>query len=124
MISIPAELVKALPPIPGVSFVSLHHGPAGNGLSLPNLTPLMTDYAETAALVANLDLVVAVDTSIAHLAGALGTPARVLLPFAPDWRWMLGRSDTPWYRSVRLFRQTRAGDWSGVLAEVMATVTP
>jgi hypothetical protein len=122
--SIPVELVRPLPVIPGVSFVSLQHGPADNGLDLPNLTPWMTDYAETAALVANLDLVVSVDTSIAHLAGALGKPALVLLPFAPDWRWMLGRSDSPWYHSVRLVRQTRAGDWSGVLAEVMAALAP
>jgi ADP-heptose:LPS heptosyltransferase len=79
----------------------------------------MTDYAETAALVANLDLVVTVDTSVAHLAGALGRPALVLLPFAPDWRWMLGRCDSPWYRSLRLFRQPEPGDWSSVLREVM-----
>jgi tetratricopeptide (TPR) repeat protein len=120
--SIAAELVRPLPVIPGMSFVSLHHGPADDGLGLPNLTPWMTDYAQTAALVENLDLVVTVDTSIAHLAGALGKPALVLLPFAPDWRWMLGRSDSPWYRSVRLVRQTRAGDWSSPLAEVMGTL--
>jgi Flp pilus assembly protein TadD len=122
--SVPVELVRPLPAIPGVSFVSLQHGPADNGLGLPNLTPWMTDYAQTAALVANLDLVIAVDTSIAHLAGALGKPVRVLLPYAPDWRWMTGRSDSPWYTSVHLFRQARAGDWGGVLAEVMAGLAP
>nr|WP_294522989.1 tetratricopeptide repeat protein [uncultured Rhodopila sp.] len=117
--SIPPELADALPAIPGLNFVNLQHGQAAGTLALPDLTAWMTDYAETAALVANLDVVVTVDTSIAHLAGALGTPALVLLPFAPDWRWMLGRNDSPWYRSLRLFRQSRAGDWSSVMAEVM-----
>jgi tetratricopeptide (TPR) repeat protein len=116
--SIPADFRDRLPAIPGLSFINLQHGPAAASLGLPDLTEWMTDYAETAALVANLDLVVTVDTSIAHLAGALGTPAWVLLPFAPDWRWMAGRSDSPWYRSLRLFRQPRAGDWSSVLADV------
>jgi hypothetical protein len=112
------ELADRLLRVPGVGFVNLQHGPAAHGLGLPDLTGWMTDYAETAALVANLDLVISVDISIAHLAGALGKPAWVLLPFAPDWRWMVGRPDSPWYSSVRLFRQARAGDWPGVLAEV------
>ena len=102
--SIPLELVGSLPMIPGLSFVNLHHGPATGRLGLPDLTASMTDYADTAALLANLDVVVTVDTSVAHLAGALGTTALVLLPFAPDWRWMLDRSDSPWYNSLRLFR--------------------
>lgn len=116
--SIPRELVGPLPAIPGVTFVSLHHKAVDSGLGLPNLTRWMTDFAQTAALVANLDLVVAVDTAVAHLAGALGKPVWVLLPYAPDWRWIPGHSDSPWYRSMRLFRQTRAGEWGGVLSEV------
>jgi ADP-heptose:LPS heptosyltransferase len=87
---------------------------------LPDLTPWLTDYAETAALIESLDLVITVDTSVAHLAGALGKPVWILLPHAPDWRWLLGRNDSPWYSSARLFRQTTAGDWPGTLSRVMA----
>jgi len=77
---------------------------------------------ETAALVASLDLVVTVDTSVAHVAGALGRPAWVMLPYAPDWRWILGRDDTPWYASLRLFRQEVPGDWDAVTASVAASL--
>jgi len=76
------------------------------------------DFADTAALIAQMDLVICVDTSIAHLAGAMGKPVWLLLPFAPDWRWMLGRDDSPWYPTMRLFRQTRSGDWDDVLDAV------
>jgi tetratricopeptide (TPR) repeat protein len=117
--SIPADFALTLPDLPNLSFVNLQHGAPAGTLGLPDLTPLMTDYAETAALIDNLDLVVAVDTSVAHLAGALGKPVWILLPHAPDWRWMLGRSDSPWYRSARLFRQPSPGDWDSVLALVM-----
>ena len=76
---------------------------------------LLGDFADTAGLVDNLDLVICVDTSVAHLAAAMGKPVWLLLPFAPDWRWMLEREDSPWYPSVRLFRQQVAGDWGAVL---------
>ncbi|WP_158931779.1 tetratricopeptide repeat protein [Acidisphaera sp. S103] len=118
--SVPADFSVALPDIPGLSFVNLQHGESVGRLGLPDLTPWMTDYAETAALIDCLDLVVTVDTSVAHLAGALGKPAWVLLPHAPDWRWMVERSDSPWYRSIRLLRQPSPGDWSSVLTRVMA----
>ena len=78
----------------------------------------LTDWAETAALVSGMDLVVAVDTAVAHLAGALGKPAWVLLPYAADWRWMTGRADSPWYPSIWLFRQPRRDDWAPALAEL------
>jgi tetratricopeptide (TPR) repeat protein len=75
------------------------------------------DFADTAAIIENLDLVITVDTSVAHLAGALGRPAWTMLSFAPDWRWLTRRLDSPWYPRMRLFRQRRAGDWSGVFEE-------
>ncbi len=90
------------------------------GVAMP-ARPL-SNYAETAALIAALDLVVSVDTSVAHVAGALGQPAWVLLPYAPDWRWLLRRNDTPWYDSIRLFRQPSPGDWRSVIASVIAAL--
>ncbi|MCA3348960.1 MAG: tetratricopeptide repeat protein [Roseomonas sp.] len=82
------------------------------------------DFADTAALIASLDLVISVDTSVAHLAGALGKPTWVMLPFAPDFRWLLDREDSPWYPSMRLFRQSRAGDWDGVVARIGDALRP
>jgi tetratricopeptide (TPR) repeat protein len=76
------------------------------------------DFTDTAAAVSNVDLVISVDTSVAHLAGALGKPVWVLLPFCPDWRWLLDRDDSPWYPTARLFRQPRIGDWESVVGRV------
>ena len=73
------------------------------------------DFDDTAALCALVDVVISVDTSVAHLAGALGRPLWLLLPFVPDWRWMLNRSDSPWYPSATLYRQSTQGDWGSVL---------
>lgn len=120
--SVPRELIDKLLVTPGISWVNLHHGEAARELGLPDLTPWLTDYAETAALIERLDLVVSVDTSVAHLAGALGKPVWVLLSHAPDWRWLLGRADSPWYGSARLFRQPAAGDWGSVLTEVLYAI--
>ncbi len=78
----------------------------------------ITDFAETAAIIANLDLIITVDTAVAHLAGAMGKNTWVLLPFAPDWRWQLKREDSPWYPTSRLFRQRQPGDWQEVLTRV------
>jgi len=87
---------------------------------LIDLTAELTDFSETAALVSCLDLVITVDTSVAHLAGALGRPAWVLLPFSPDYRWLLGRDDSPWYPTLRLFRQTESREYGSVLDRVRA----
>jgi ADP-heptose:LPS heptosyltransferase len=76
------------------------------------------DFSDTAAVIAQLDLVIAVDTSVAHLAGALGKPVWILLPFCPDWRWLLDRADSPWYPTARLFRQPCINDWDSVIAQV------
>ena len=82
----------------------------------------LNDFGDTAALCACMDLVISVDTSVAHLAGALGKSTWVLLSFIPDWRWLLDRDDSPWYPSVRLFRQRRRGDWSNVLERLKANL--
>ncbi|MBV9117086.1 MAG: tetratricopeptide repeat protein [Acetobacteraceae bacterium] len=115
--SLPPPAVARLAAAAGARLVSLQVGPraaeAGQ-YGFHDLSPRLTDYAATAAAVSALDLVLCVDTSVAHLAGALGRPAWVMLPYAPDWRWMLGRDDTPWYQSLRLFRQDRPGDWASV----------
>jgi ADP-heptose:LPS heptosyltransferase len=83
-----------------------------------DLTTHLSDFSETAALVSCLDLVITVDTSIAHLAGTMGCPTWIMLPHTPDYRWMLDRDDSPWYPTVRLFRQTEAGDYAAVIARV------
>ncbi len=88
----------------------------GNGIT--DLSRQLADFSDTAAVVAALDLVITVDTSVAHLAGALGRPAWVLLAHAPDWRWMLERADSAWYPSLRVFRQRSNGDWNSVVEEV------
>jgi len=120
--SLPPEAVPRLLALAEDGAVNLQVGPRAGETGLADLSPLLSDYAETAALVANLDLVLTVDTSVAHVAGALGVPCWVMLPFAPDWRWTLGRDDTPWYASLRLFRQPRPGDWDGVIAAVSAAL--
>ncbi len=92
-----------------------------DALPIPGLfdaAPFLSDFADTAALLSELDLLISVDTAPAHLAGALGVPLWLLVPFDPDWRWFLNRSDSPWYPSARLFRQPEPMDWGSVLAEV------
>ena len=121
--SIPGETLAQLCKIPGVNWVNLQVDAtpdeiAALGPHVYNAGPLLTDWAETAALVSCLDLVVTVDTGVAHLAGALGRTAWVLLSQAPDWRWLLDRGDSAWYPTLRLFRQTEAGNWDDVVARV------
>jgi tetratricopeptide (TPR) repeat protein len=110
---------------PGCNFVSLQKGEASADIEKLGLASRIADYtadvktfSDTAALITNLDLVISIDTAVAHLAGALAKPVWILLPFAADWRWLRDREDSPWYPSARLFRQSRPGDWDGVLREV------
>jgi hypothetical protein len=123
--SVRATDFMPLAQIPGVCLYSLQKGPplaqlgeSAPGLAAHDLDERLNDFADTAAVIMNLDLVVTVDTSVAHLAGALGRPVWTLLPFSPDFRWMLGRSDSPWYPTMRLFRQAKPGDWSSVFDDV------
>ena len=116
--------------VPGCSFVSLQLGPpAAQMQALPEAAGLLdvsgrlTDWTDTAALIAGLDLVIAVDTAVAHLAGALGRPVWMLNRFDSCWRWFVNRDDTPWYPSMRVFRQTSRGDWAGVIQRVMQELT-
>ena len=91
--------------------------------NIVDLTEHLTDFVETAALVSGLDLVITVDTSVAHLAAALGCPTWILLPYTPDYRWLLDRDDSPWYPTVRLFRQTASRDYATVIERVRAELT-
>lgn len=121
--SVPLKVMSPLASVRGCVFVSLQIGPASQQMEsvdwpIANLTDHIHDYADTAALVSHLDLIITVDTSVAHMAGALGKAVWVLLPFAPDWRWLLGRYDSPWYPSMRLFRQPARRDWLSVIENV------
>jgi tetratricopeptide (TPR) repeat protein len=125
--SLPFELVRSLLDIEGVEFCSLQRGRASAdlrslspSLSIADWTAELETFADTAALVQNLDLVITVDTAVAHLAGALGRRVWTMIAVGPDWRWLLERTDTPWYPTMRLFRQARLGEWAPVMAEVRA----
>jgi hypothetical protein len=89
-----------------------------NHFAVTDLGSVLADFSDTAAVMKNLDLVIVPDTSLAHLAGALGIPVWVALPFAPDWRWLPGREDSPWYPTLRVFRQPRWGDWDAVFERI------
>jgi len=131
--SIPLVHFAPLARVPGVCLVSLQKGPGvGQLAGLTDQSPV-TDlgsqldeaagpFMDTAAVMMNLDLVVTSDTATAHLAGALGVPVWVTLPFVPDWRWLLDRNDSPWYPTMRLFRQSRIGDWKSVFERVEAAL--
>lgn len=118
--SMAPDLLAPLFTVPGVRFFSLQKGgpPAPAAFGLTDVMDEMADFADTAALIANLDLVISVDTAVAHLAAGLGKPVWLLDRFDPCWRWLTGRRDSPWYPTLRLYRQPRPGDWDAVIAEV------
>src|SRR5262249_10701131 len=126
--SIAIERLAELTRIDGVRLYSLQVGERAQDLALLpagkvlDLAPELTNFAETAAALANLDLLISVDTALVHLAGALGRPCWVMLPFSPDWRWLTERTDSPWYPSLRLYRQTNPGAWDGVIARIGAAL--
>ncbi len=117
--------LKPLLNIPEISFYSLQVGSDARQLSafsgsVIDVGAQLSDFGDTAAIIANLDLVITIDTAVAHLAGALGAATWVMLKYSPDWRWLLDRDDSPWYSTVQLFRQQSPGDWDGVVREVAA----
>jgi ADP-heptose:LPS heptosyltransferase len=123
--SIPLDKFARLFGIPGVTVAILQkfrrEADAAILAAHPSLDDRVrdaSDFAATAAVVAGLDLVISIDSAVAHLAGTLGVPVWVLLPHTCDWRWDTGRADTPWYPSAKLYRQPRVGDWDSVLDEV------
>jgi tetratricopeptide (TPR) repeat protein len=124
--SVPLARLERLLALPGPSFVSLQKGTAAaQAVAVPKLVDWMgecNDLADTAALIDGLDLVIAVDTAMAHLAGALGKPVWLLNRLACDWRWAIGGERSPWYPTLRQFRQERRGDWSGPVAQAAAAL--
>jgi tetratricopeptide (TPR) repeat protein len=123
--SLPLRMLSPLWGLEGVRFISLQKGTAvaelkglPAGVEFVNLGPELEDFCDTAAVISELDLVLCVDTAVAHLAGALGKPVWLMLPLPADFRWMEGREDSPWYPMMRLFRQSRRGDWDAVIEQV------
>jgi hypothetical protein len=124
---IPLESLLPLLTAEGIDFFSLQMGDASAQIGLtPGASGIIehknqiTDFSDTAAFMSELDLIISVDTAAAHLAGALGRPVWTLLAFAPDWRWGLEGESTPWYPTMRLFRQPALGDWESVISRVAA----
>jgi hypothetical protein len=128
--SIPLAVLQPLAQLPGVRLVSLQKGPGLEQMRNVPFAERIVDlsaeldrgpdaFLDTAAVMAGLDLIVSSDTAIAHLAGALGRPVWVVLPASPEWRWGLERSDSPWYPTMRLFRQTADRDWTVVVAAIV-----
>jgi ADP-heptose:LPS heptosyltransferase len=123
--SVSLAQLAPLTKIEGTTFYSLQMGTAAEQVKqlrprvhLIDLQNEQKDFADTAAIVANLDLVISIDTSVAHLAGAMGKPLWILLYKSPDWRWLLEREDSPWYPTARLFRQVSLGNWQDVVNRV------
>jgi hypothetical protein len=127
--SMAIEEFLALSDLPGVALYSLQTGArsqdlaaSGAGVLIRDCSAALGDFADTATALTQIDLVVCVDTALAHLAGAMGRNAFVLLPFVADWRWLRQRQDSPWYPTLRLFRQEKPGDWKSVIRRVREAV--
>ena len=131
--SVPLEHFEPLIANRSAAFISLHKGEGETELANSPLRPAIVDlssemdsgpdaFIDTAAIMHSLDLVITSDTAVAHLAGALGRPTWLLLPLTPDWRWLLDRDDSPWYPSMRLFRQSAPGDWRGAIGRLTAAL--
>ena len=125
--SISLDVLKPLFDLSDIAWVSLqvdgnHEEAISTKLPLKDLRPQINDFSDTAMAISNLDLVITVDPAVAHLAGALGKDVWILLPYVPDWRWMLNRDDSPWYPSARLFRQQSPGDWGPVISQITASL--
>lgn len=127
--SLPLVFLSSFATLTDIVFFSLQMGDAKRQLDLSplaerviDLTEQIHDFADTAALIEQLDLVICIDTAVAHLAGTLGKPVWLLLPYAPDWRWLLERSDSPWYPTLQIFRQKQRGDWGEVMSRVHAAL--
>ncbi len=127
--SCPLSIFEPLLSIPNIDLYSLQVGINSTDIQqlawqdrIQDLSVHIQDFADTAALIAQLDLVISVDTAVAHLAGAMAKPTWLLLPFSPDWRWLLERSDSPWYPTMRLFRQPQPQDWQSVIAQVVSSL--
>jgi Flp pilus assembly protein TadD len=125
----PLENFLSLSKLPGVTLYSLQKGEEAQeaknppeGMALVDYTDEIRDFSDTASFVENIDLIISIDTAVAHLAGALGKPVWTLLPFSPEWRWLLNREDSPWYPTMRLFRQPSPGDWRSVIDRVICEI--
>ncbi len=118
--SLAPVLLAPLAELPGVAWHSFQL-PAAEVLPLPSvsLAPLLGNFSDTAYALSGMDLVITVDTALAHAAGALGIPTLLMIPFDPDWRWLLDRSDSPWYPSLHLYRQPSPGDWESVIRDIL-----
>jgi len=128
--AVPLPMLAPLLAIPGVEYHCLHKEispqdrawlDASGGVACHD--SMLADFADTAALIEQLDLVISIDTAVVHLAGALAKPVLIMLPFSPDWRWLTRREDSPWYPTARLFRQTQQGDWGGVTRRITAALS-
>ena len=123
--SIPPEALLPLQDLPDVAWYAFQHGmttvPPIPGLA--SLAPLLSNFSDSAYALSGMDLVITVDTALAHLSGALGIPTLLLVSYLPDWRWLMGREDSPWYPSLRIYRQTSAGDWDTVIRQVLSDLT-